>query len=344
LGIDTAVSSVVRKDQPKNLEVLQNSISRLGSEPVNAICVLGQPKDGKFIIGDGEQRYRVLVGNNTESCVVQVFEDWRTPDDAVAATLQLNCARYNHTEADLLNLLAKTKLSVQTVADYTGLSKSTLERLKSICDKPWLTEAALNGYIGYVPAAELVRACGDDAKLHSALQNSFTTVYQIDSGHVTEWREKFSREHGKKWKSDVRQFATYSFWGRKHDWTYWRTLLDSGAIETVDGKNVIMFPHEPPPQVGLRGIHIEDNDLEWAQRFAVSNLEGARWSEISVEDHARLVDQWDVIGKRVHAAYKRRVEQESAVKQTTTDDQNASAAVEAPGPTPQSAGLVVKKK
>jgi hypothetical protein len=323
--IDPAVSTVVRKVAP-DLEVLQNSIARLGPEPINAICVLSQPKNGKFVIGDGEQRYRSLVALKAETCVVQLIESWRTAEDAVAATIQLNSARYNLTDADLLNALAKSTLSVQTFADYTGLSRSSIERLKLICDKVWLTEAALNGYIGYGQAADLVRACEDDAGRLSALQNSFTKAFQEDGRKVMLWRERFKLERGKKWKSEVRQFASYSFYGRRREWGYWKLLLDSGAVENVDGAMSIIFPGDESSQHGLRGVHIEEDEHEWAQRFAMSNLEGAKWNEISLEDHNRLIEQWELIGQRVRAAYVRRMESSSSSTNAVPQPQHADEA------------------
>ena len=311
LMIDPTVSGAVRKDTP-DPELLQNSIARLGGEPINPISVQGQTRDGKFVVGDGEQRLKALIKLKAESCVVQLVEAWRTAEDAIAATLQLNSARYNLTHADLLNALAKSTMSVQTFSDYTGLSKSTVERLKLISDKSWMVEAVLKEYVGYVPAGDLIRACVNDAAKLSALQNSFTKVYQEDTDKATQWQQRFKRETGKKWKSEVRPYATLPYWGRKRDWSDWKMLLDSGAIETIDGKLALMLPTDVASQQGLRGIHIEDSNEEWSKRFAVSNLEGAKWSELATEDLAQLDEKMEKISQWVHTAYMRRMESSSS--------------------------------
>lgn len=151
-----------------------------------------------------------------------------------------------------------------------------------------------------------------------------------------QWRERFKLERGKKWKNDVRQFASYAFYGRRRDWGYWKLLLESGAVETVDGAMAIIFPGDESSQHGLRGVHIEDDEHEWAQRFAVSNLEGAKWNEISMDDHNRLVEQWDLIGQRVRAAYVRRMESSSSSTNAVPQPQPADAGTAAQTEQPQS--------
>lgn len=138
--------------------------------------------DGRFIIEDGERRWRAAKPAGLSQLAVIVEEKPGTDAGTLERQLVLNCQREDLTSGEkaeaIRRLMAETGWNASQVADRLGFSKATVSRLLSLLDLPEPIRGRVDaGEIPLSAASALARV--EDGERRDALAS------QVASGFLT---------------------------------------------------------------------------------------------------------------------------------------------------------------
>ncbi len=292
----------VRGESPSDISLMRDSYDRTGG-PIYPLLVFiaVSLEDLKVYLVDGHQRFR----SAKEKGLTHVPVIWNarslTPKAAMEDAMTLQNARYEMTEVDLISVLRTGVLTVAEVAALGGKSESSVRRLKTVADHAWLEPLFIDKAISAGMAKRLVeKADGDSVKLE-ALKATLLPKYDAAVKHATMWRNKIKAESGKKWDRKTRDKAKVATYFKSEPWSAYEQAIELGDFADDVGVRKLDIgtaPTAAPVRIG--------DDADWENDFAVYSFFGAKHEDVLLADMKEVLDDWDGIGSRIKAIYKRR--------------------------------------
>jgi hypothetical protein len=332
----------VRGASPQEVDLLTKSMARTGNTSIYPVClhVEGGPADVlKYFVADGHQRLRAARANGLDSLTCLYIGRWRTAEDALQESVQLQYARYEPQDRDLLSL-AKL-MSVKELADFTGKSETTLNRFAAVAEHEWFWPPIEDAMLGYSSAARLLKACNKNPDKLAALENTIKEKHEWAKAQAKKWKDKLSqrKRDWDKRSRDKTKVATY-FKGFK--WSDWVALLeaDDGIVKGEDGRLHLRLDAEKPKGVAVR---IGD-EADWEKQIAVYNFFEAPVAAVTVEDIDEFLVEMPFVEQMLQAIRARKLREEGRIEHPLPTRNPAIMPATPPEPEPQQSRMKVGRR
>lgn len=332
----------VRGKSPEEVDLLTKSMARTGNTSIYPVCLfveVGPEEVLKYFVADGHQRLRAALANKLETLTCLTITRWRTAEDALNESVQLQYARYEPQDRDLLSL-AKV-LSVKELADFTGKSESTVGRFAAVAQHEWFWPPIEDGVLGYSSAARLLKACNKSLDKLAALETSVTEKYAWAKGQARKWKDKLSQKK-RDWDRKSREKTKVASYFKGFRWSDWVALLeaDDGIVKGEDGKFRLKLNAEKP-----RGVAVRIGDeADWTKQIAVFNFFEAPVAAVTVEDIDEVLEEMPYIRENLLAIRARKLREEGQTEHPQPTRNPAITPITPPEPEPQQPKMKVGRR
>ena len=295
----------------EKIDLLQASVRRTGTS-VYPPCVYAE-RDAEGVIhvyiADGHQRVRAEKQNGTQRLVVQYVSRWKNLTDAFAEAIDLNFARYEVSEDDLISILQTKKLTVAEVASHSGSSETTVRDYAKIADHKWACDLLKAKALGRVKLGKLIDACNNNSRKLEALSNALTEKFERAKADAEEVKARIKGDKKRNFNRKFIERADVAFYFRDEPWDAWVQALkeDPVPVEVRDGKRFLKVEGGG----GKAAAPFVGNSKDWEQEVAIYDFGGRKLDDILTEDLVNMRNQWDEIGGYLDVIIQRRRQAEA---------------------------------
>jgi hypothetical protein len=295
----------------EKIDLLQASMKRAGTS-LYPVCVYAE-RDAErvvhLILVDGHQRLRAEKQNGSQRLVVQYVSRWKNLTDAFAEAIDLNFARYEVGEDDLISILQTGKLTVAEVASHSGFGETTVRDYAKIAGYPWACELIKQKALGRVKLGKLIDACNNNSRKLDALSNSLTEKLEHAKAAAEEVKARIKGDKQRTYNRKFTDRADIAFYFRSEPWDAWVQALkeDPVPVEDRDGKRFLKVEGGG----GKAASPFIGGSKDWEREVAVYDFFGKKIDDILTEDFENIRGQWDAIGEYLDAIIRRRRQAEA---------------------------------
>jgi hypothetical protein len=281
----------------EKIDVLQASMKRVGTS-LYPVCAFAE-RDAKGTlhswIVDGHLRHRAEKQNGSQHVVVLYVTGWKSLAEAFAEAIDLNFARYEVGEDDLISILQTGKLTAAEVATHTGFGKTTVRDYAKIAGYPWACELIKEKALGRVKLGKLIDACNNHNRKLEALSNALIEKLEKAKADAEEVK---ARIKGDKKRNYIRKFtdrADLAFYFRNEPWEAWMQALkeDPVPVEVRDGKRFLKVEGGG----GKAASPFIGGSKDWEREVAIYDFAGRKIDDILLEDFEEIRSRWNEIGE-----------------------------------------------
>jgi hypothetical protein len=302
----------LRGKQVEKIDALQASMRRVGTS-LYPICAFPE-RDAKGTlhswIVDGHLRHRAELQNGSLHVVVQYVTRWKSLAEAFAEAIDLNFARYEVGEDDLISILQAGKLTIAEVSAHTGFGETTVRDYATIADHSWACDLLKAKALGRVKLGKLIDACGNHRQKLDALGNSLTEKLEKAKEDAQQVKARLKEDKKRNYNRKFTERADIAFYFRNEPWDAWLQALkeDQLPVEVRDGKRFLKVDG------GGRGKAASPfigGSKDWEREVAIYDFAGRKIDDILTEDFEEIRSRWNELGEYLDVIIRRRRQAEA---------------------------------
>jgi ParB-like chromosome segregation protein Spo0J len=295
----------------EQVDLLQASMKRAGTS-LYPVCVYAERDAARAIrlfVVDGHQRLRAEKQNGSQLMVIQYISRWRNLTDAFAEGIDLNYARYEVGEEDLVTILQTGKLTVAEVASHSGFGETTVRDYAKIAGYPWACDLLKAKGLGRVRLGKLLDACNNNSGKLDALSNSLVEKLEQAKAAAEEVKARIKSDKQRTYNHKFVQRADVGFYFKNEAWDAWVQALkeDPVPVEIRDGKRFLKVEGGG----GKAASPFIGGSSDWEREVAIYDFAGRKIGDILTEDFEEIRSRWDEIGEYLDAIIRRRRQAEA---------------------------------
>jgi ParB-like chromosome segregation protein Spo0J len=295
----------------EKIDLLQASMKRAGTS-LYPVCVYAERDAARAIhlfVVDGHLRLRAEKQNGSKDVVVQYVSRWMNLTDAFAEAIDLNFARHEAGEDDILSILQTGKLTVAEVASHSGFGETTVRDYAKIADHPWACDLLKAKALGRVKLGRLIDACNNNSGKLEALSNALTEKLEQAKAAAEEVRNRIKGDTKRTYNRKYSDRADIAFYFKNEPWDAWVQALkeDPVPVEVRDGKRFLKVEGGG----GKAASPFIGGSRDWEREVAIYDFAGRKIDDILTEDFEEIRNRWDEIGAYLDAIIRRRRQAEA---------------------------------
>ncbi len=301
----------LRGQAVEKIDLLQASMRRTGTS-LYPVCIYAERDAARAIhlyLVDGHQRLRAEKQNGSQRLVVQYVARWQNLTDAFAEAIDLNFARYEVGEDDLISILQTGKLTVAEVAIHSGFGETTVRDYAKIAGYKWACDILQAKVLGRVKLGKLVDACNNNSRKLEALSNTLTEKLEQARGDAEEVKARIKGDKKRNYNRKFTDRADIAFYFRNEPWDAWVQALkeDPVPVEVRDGKRFLKVEGGG----GKAASPFVGSSKDWEREVAIYDFAGRKIEDILTEDFEEIRNHWDEIGGYIDAIIQQRRQAEA---------------------------------
>lgn len=296
----------------EKIDLLQASMRRTGGTSLYPVCVYAELDADRAIhlyLVDGLQRFRAEKQNGSQRLVVQYVSRWKNLTDAFAEAIDLNFARYEVGEDDLISILQTGKLTVAEVASHSGFGETTVRDYAKIAGYTWACDLLKAKALGRVKLGKLVDACNNNSRKLEALSNALTEKLERAKADAEEVKARIKGDKKRNFNRKFTDRADVAFYFRNEPWDAWVQALeeDPVPVEVRDGKRFLKVEGGG----GKAASPFVGSSKDWEREVAIYDFAGRKLDDILTEDFEEIRSHWDEIAGYLDVIIQRRRQAEA---------------------------------
>lgn len=289
----------------EKIDTLQSSMKRTGGTSLYQITVFAErDADGALhvYVVDGSQRLRAEKQNGAKTVIVQYVSRWATLTEAFADAIDLNFARYEVGEDDVISIIQTGKLTVAEVAAHTGVGETTVRDYAKFANLPWACDLIKAKAVPRTKLGKLIDACANNGGKVEALGNTLTDKLEEARRKAGQIANQMKADKKRKYAPKFKERASVAFYFKDEPWDAWVGAIEEGATETRDGRRLLTIEDRS----GKAAAPFVGDTKDWEKEIAVYDFFAKKHDDLLTEDMVAIRDQWDEIGARLDAIIAQR--------------------------------------
>lgn len=291
----------------EKIDTLQSSMKRTGGTSLYPITVFAErDADGALhlYVVDGSQRLRAEKQNGAKTVIVQYVSRWATLTEAFADAIDLNFARYEVGEDDVISIIQTGKLTVAEVAAHTGVGETTVRDYAKFANLPWACDLVKAKAVPRTKLGKLIDACANNGGKVEALGNALAIKLEEARQKAGQIANRMKADKKRKYPPKFKERASVAFYFKDESWDAWMQAVEDDITETRDGRRYLLI------NVGAGGgkaaAPFVGETPDWEKEIAVYDFFGRKHDDLLTEDMVAIREQWDEIGAKIDAIIARR--------------------------------------
>lgn len=287
------------------IDVLSSSIQRTGGS-IHPLLVYAEKNavgGVDIVVVDGAQRLRAERQAGKPEVFVQYISRWKTEQQAFQDAVDLNFARFEVGDEDLISILASGQITPSEAATHTGRSDTTVREFAKIAKHQWSWEPIRTKAVARARMSKLIDKCDQNPGKLEALRNTMTQKFKDATEKATAIREQIhAKRHTHKGNAKLEERSHRSFYFKNEDWRAWEHAIGNGEFETRQGLRFLKLE----PSIGKATSPFVGQTEDWDREFAVYEFFGKKHEDITLDDCESIREQWDMIGERLDTIIARK--------------------------------------